>query len=61
MPWVAPIVGYIDRRGNLRCSACADEGEHEVPGDQWFGADDKCCECGKQLEHVRTKDYIHVS
>lgn len=60
MPWLAPVVGYVTERGELRCSDCEDEGV-PVHGDQWFGEDDVCERCGKQLEHVRISGYVHVS
>jgi hypothetical protein len=63
MPWVAPAVGYVDRRGNLRCVACSDEETQDYPvwGDQHFGEDDKCCKCEKQMEHIPTSGYVNVS
>lgn len=63
MPWIAPIVGYVDNVGRLRCSECAEDRHRDisVSGDQWFGADDVCETCGWQLVHISSKDYVHVS
>lgn len=69
MPWIAPTVAHVDRKGCLFCVACKPELADEprefgypaaVSGDQWFGVDDKCEQCCEQLTHVGTKDYIHV-
>lgn len=66
MPWVAPAVGYIDRRGALRCITCAEavidalEPEGMVWGDQHFGADDICCQCGSKMKHITSSGYVQV-
>lgn len=62
MPWVAPIVGFVDHLGYLRCVECADESQqrHRVMGDQHFGTDDKCDRCGKQLNYTPTSKYVEA-
>lgn len=63
MPRVAPNVGYVDNTGRLRCSDCADEDHRQFPvaGDTHKSEDDLCCNCGLQLEHIRTSDYVQVA
>lgn len=62
MPWIAPNVGYVDNRGCLRCSDCADESHRQFPvaGDTSRDDDDICCACGLRLEHITSKDYVRV-
>jgi hypothetical protein len=62
MPWIAPIVGYVDNVGRLRCSDCAEEHHRErsVHGDQWFGVDDVCESCGWQMAHMTSNGYVQV-
>jgi hypothetical protein len=63
MPWVAPIIGYSDNLGRLRCSDCAQDHqrEHAVSGDGYFGSDDICECCGWQFTHIKSSDYVQVS
>lgn len=71
MNWFAPVVAHVDRRGNLFCVTCRPELADEqksvdgypraIDGDIWPGADDKCEQCGKQLEHVPTSRYVQRS
>jgi hypothetical protein len=61
--WRAPDAGLVDRLGYMYCTPCAealDKTGEPVAGDQHFGADDKCEKCGKQFEHVSTRDYVRV-
>lgn len=62
MAWIAPIVGYSDNLGYLRCSDCADETQqiHAIPGDQYFYSDDVCECCRKRLQRIESKDYVRV-
>jgi hypothetical protein len=63
MPWVAPIIGYSDNVGVLRCSPCASEDKRQQPvyGDSWFGSDDVCEACQRRFEHVPSRDYVQVA
>ena len=63
MPWIAPIVGYSDRLGYLRCSDCADETQrdHAIHGDSHFGADDICESCRTRFVHIPTSRYVQVA
>lgn len=63
MPWVAPIIGYSDNVGVLRCSECAEDRHrvHAVHGDGWFGNDDVCESCKRRFEHVPTSRYVQVA
>lgn len=63
MAWQAPIVGYVDSLGYLRCTECAseDKREHAVHGDQYFGTDDICERCGTSMKHVPTSEYVRVA
>jgi len=55
MAYIAPIIGYIDNLGYLRCVACANETQHQVVpiyrNNHFvdFGSDDICDRCGKKL------------
>lgn len=61
MPWFAPIIGYVDNLGILKCAehAAEDKRQHPVSGEGYFGPDDVCEQCGKQFEHVKSDKYEH--
>lgn len=62
MPYIAPIIAYVDSVGRLFCTDCQSELiEYPVYGDAHFTADDKCEGCQKQLEHVPTSAYVYVN
>lgn len=62
MPYVAPITGYVDNRGYLRCADCA-EPEHKdfaVDGDNSAFHDQTCECCGWAFPWIKTRDYVRV-
>lgn len=62
MAWQAPILAHVDRLGRMFCVECEPDLESDpVYGDQYFGADDCCERCSKQLEHVPTSRYVRAS
>lgn len=63
MPWIAPVIGYSDNLGRLRCSDCAAEHQRQYPvhGDGYFGADDVCESCKIRLVHIPTSQYVQVA
>jgi hypothetical protein len=61
MPYVAPVVAYVDDLGYMYCVACRPNGPGDpVYGDTYFTEEDACERCGRYLEHVPTEKYVHV-
>lgn len=65
MPWVAPIVGFVDRLGYLRCRPCTerlDTGrDHPVYADVGPHNEQPCDTCGRRLIDTVPTDKVLVT
>jgi hypothetical protein len=62
MPWIAPVVAYVDGVGRLLCVDCCENPDACIPmdGDNSAVEGETCQYCSRRMHMVRASDYIHV-
>lgn len=62
MPYAAPITGYVDSLGYLRCVDCAEDRHKDfaVDGDNSAFHDQLCECCGWSFPWIKTRDYVRI-
>jgi hypothetical protein len=63
MPWTAPIIGYVDGHGYLRCTWCASPEQKQVKmyGDNGAMENQLCDVCKHPFKIYRTSEYVQIS